>query len=174
MSWERTKLPKLAVGDKKRSQSPQTFQRLVAVLSRGVPVDRRAGRYGAAAGDLLRLPDEVLQQVAIVLGEEENLGRLNDFLEITNELLAFWGQLLGGGAKHLGCQGTVQRDVDLLVLEIVRETKNARSEARSKHTDGTLPLVKAAGRALVSTRPMKLRNGVGTYQSRCRTAGACC
>jgi hypothetical protein len=34
------------------------------------------------------LPDEVLEQVAVVLGEQENLGLLNDRLEVTNKLLA--------------------------------------------------------------------------------------
>ena len=53
-------------------------------------VDSRLGERCIAAGDLLGLPDEVLEQVALVLGEDEKLGLLNDILEICNELLAVW------------------------------------------------------------------------------------
>jgi hypothetical protein len=40
------------------------------------------------------LPDEVLEKVAFVLGEEQDLGLLDDGLEVAYELLALAGQLL--------------------------------------------------------------------------------
>jgi hypothetical protein len=43
---------------------------------------------------LLGLPDEVLEQVAIILGEKQDLGLLDDNLEVRNELLALARQPL--------------------------------------------------------------------------------
>jgi len=43
---------------------------------------------------LLGLPDEVLEEVALVLGEKQDLGLLNDRLEVAYELLALTRQLL--------------------------------------------------------------------------------
>ena len=43
-------------------------------------------RLGA---ELLRLPDEVLQEVALVLGEEEVLGEPDNFSGVGNKGLAF-------------------------------------------------------------------------------------
>jgi hypothetical protein len=40
------------------------------------------------------LPDKVLEKVAFVLGEEQNLGLLDDGLEVANQFLALAGQLL--------------------------------------------------------------------------------
>ena len=47
-----------------------------------------------ASLDVLSLPDEVLKQVALVLGEKENLGLLDNFAEISDELLAISRKLV--------------------------------------------------------------------------------
>jgi hypothetical protein len=66
------------------------------VLLCGVLVDRRVGKRGIAATDLLSLPDEVLEEVALVLCEQENLGLLNDLLQVTDKRLSLRRKLLGG------------------------------------------------------------------------------
>lgn len=40
------------------------------MLTSGVLVDWNVGKGGIDTGDLLRLPDEVLKKIAIVLGEQ--------------------------------------------------------------------------------------------------------
>jgi len=50
---------------------------------------------GVATAHLLSLPDEVLEKVALVLGEHQDLGLLDDTTEVSNEMLAFFGELAG-------------------------------------------------------------------------------
>jgi len=57
------------------------------MLLRCVLVDGSAGYLCIATADLLCLPDEVLEEIALVLSEEKNLSLLNDILEINNKLL---------------------------------------------------------------------------------------
>lgn len=64
-------------------------------------VYRCVGSLSVTTANLLSLPDEILEKVAIVLGEEENFSSLNDFLQVTNELLTIRGQLLRGRGKRL-------------------------------------------------------------------------
>jgi hypothetical protein len=63
-----TKLPELAIGDNKRAQGSQTLQSLIAVLLRSLLVNGGIGNRGITAIDLLGLPDEVLKEIALVLG----------------------------------------------------------------------------------------------------------
>lgn len=112
-----TKLSELAVADDESSKSSETFQRLVTVLSGGVPADGgiwRRGVFGAA--HLLGLPDEILEKVAIVLGEGEDLGLFDDVTEVSDQLLAFSREPLGRARKASRCECAIQCDVDLLVL----------------------------------------------------------
>lgn len=90
----REELPELAVGDEKGSEGAQTVKCLIAMLLGSVLVDGGARESGASTGDLLRLPDEVLKEVALVLGEEQDLGLLDDGLEVAYQLLALGRQLL--------------------------------------------------------------------------------
>lgn len=71
------------------------------MLPCSVLVYRCVGSLGVTTANLLSLPDEILEEVAIVLGEEENFSSLNDFLQVTNELLAIRGQLLRGRGERL-------------------------------------------------------------------------
>ncbi len=73
-------LSELTVGDEQSSQRSQTFQCLVAMLLSSVFIGRGAGQLGIASTDMLRLPDEVLEQIAVVLGEKKNLGLVDDRL----------------------------------------------------------------------------------------------
>ena len=90
----RKELPELTVGDEKSAEGTQTVEGLVTVLLGSVLVDRSTGESGVGAGDLLSLPDEVLEEVALVLGEEQDLGLLNDGLEVADQLLALGRELL--------------------------------------------------------------------------------
>jgi hypothetical protein len=105
----------LTVGDEERSEGSQTLESLLAMLLGSLLVERSVdvGRVGGA--DLLCLPDEVLEEITVVLGEKEELGLLNDVLEVSDELLAVGGQLLVGLVEVLPFERRVQRDVDLLV-----------------------------------------------------------
>lgn len=74
----------MTVGEDEGPERSQTIQRLIAVLSRGILIDGGAGKLSIATGHLLRLPDEVLQQVAGVLGEKHVLGLLDHITAIGN------------------------------------------------------------------------------------------
>lgn len=75
----------MTVRDQKSAESPQAIQSLVSVLLRGLLVDGSAWELGIATTELLAVPDEVLQQVAVVLREDENLGLLDDRAGIADE-----------------------------------------------------------------------------------------
>ena len=58
---ELTELAELTVGDDERAESPQSLERLVAMLLCSVLVNGSTRQSGIAPSDLLSLPDEVLQ-----------------------------------------------------------------------------------------------------------------
>jgi len=89
-----TELAELTVGKNERAEGAKTVESLVAVLLSGVLVDRRVRSAGIGARDLLSLPNEVLEEVALVLGQEQQLGLLNDLAQVTNELLTLCRELL--------------------------------------------------------------------------------
>lgn len=88
-----TKLAELTVGQNQRAEGPQPLNSLAAMLLRRRLVDGRVGKRCVASGDLLSLPDEVLEEIAFVLRQEEHLGLLDHDAEILDEVLAFAGQL---------------------------------------------------------------------------------
>lgn len=57
-------------------------------------VDGGAGDINSLGVELLRLPNEVLEQVALVLGQKEILGLLNDLACVGDESLSLRGELL--------------------------------------------------------------------------------
>jgi hypothetical protein len=89
-----TKLAELTVGENERAEGAQTIEGLVTMLLSSVFVDRSVRGAGIGAGDLLSLPNEVLKEVALILGQEQKLGLLNDLAQVTNELLTLCRELL--------------------------------------------------------------------------------
>jgi hypothetical protein len=112
----RTKLSELAIGNDQGSKSAQSLEGLVAMLLRGLLV-----HWGIRCADSLRielrgLPDEVLEQVALVLGQQQLLGLCDNFAEVFYESLALGGELVRGLRESLRCQEAVQGDINLGIL----------------------------------------------------------
>lgn len=59
------------------------------MLLRGVLINGSTWYLSVTAADGLGVPDEVLEQVALVLDEHEILGLSNDFLEIGDQVATF-------------------------------------------------------------------------------------
>lgn len=112
---ERTKLAELAVGDEQGAQGAKALESFVAVLLGSVLVDGQGGGSRIASAEVLALPDEVLEQVALVLGEQEDFGLLDGIAHVRNEVLALGGELGGGRLQRLRGEEAVQGNVDLLV-----------------------------------------------------------
>lgn len=110
-----TDLAKFAIGDQKRSQGLEALQRLLAILLAGLLVDGNRCLH-ISRGDLLGLPDELLQQFTLVLGQEQLLGLVDNIAQVPDQNLALGGQLVRRGGEGLGRQGTVQGDIALFVL----------------------------------------------------------
>ena len=70
----------MTIGDDQGAECSETLKGLITMLLRGRLVDGCIGSLSIAAGDLLGLPDEVLEEVTLVLGKQQNLGLLNDLL----------------------------------------------------------------------------------------------
>lgn len=85
-----TNFSELSVGDQERSKSLKTLQGLLAILLASLLRDRHIGALDIAGGDLLGLPDEILQKLALVLGEEHQLGLLNDIAQVLDEDFAIF------------------------------------------------------------------------------------
>lgn len=86
------------------------------MLLGSVLVDWSIGEGGISGIDLLRLPDEVLEKIALVLCEKEVFGLLNDVTEISDQGTTFSGKLLRWVGEGLRLQEAIERNVDLLIL----------------------------------------------------------
>lgn len=92
-----TKLPELTVGEYKGAECPQAFQSLIAVLLSCVFVNWCSWQLGLTARNLASLVNEILQQVALILGQEKNLGLLDNIAKVSHKVAAFFREL-GRGA----------------------------------------------------------------------------
>lgn len=81
-----TKFAELTIGDDQSTQCAQTIKSLVAMLLSGSSVERSARNGSIATGDESCLPQEVLQQIALIFGQEQDLGLLNDIAKIGNQV----------------------------------------------------------------------------------------
>ena len=61
------------------------------LLSR-IFVDGYSRQLGLTAGDLASLVDKILQQVALVLGQEKDFGLLDDIAKVSDKVTAFLGE----------------------------------------------------------------------------------
>lgn len=116
--------------------------------------------------DLLRLPDEVLKKIALVLLEEKILGLGNYIAEVCDQSLTFGGELLGRGRESFRFEEAIESDVDLLVLSVISTLMPVHLE---KLTDGTLPAWKAEG---VVSRCQGVECD-GPYLKQCHKIGVC-
>lgn len=66
--------------------------------------------------ELLGLPDEVLEEVAVVLGQEETLGLVDHLSYIADENLSLRRELLRRVRERLRLQEAVEGDIDLVIL----------------------------------------------------------
>lgn len=64
------------------------------MLFRSFLVDGHTRLCRVTTANLLCFPDEVLEEIALVLREKKDLSLLDNISQITNELLAFWRELL--------------------------------------------------------------------------------
>lgn len=145
-----TNFAELAVGDQQGSKSLETLQSLVSILLAIILADGEAGPLRITGGDVLGLPDEVLQQLALILGQEELLGLVNDIAQVLDENLAVARELLRRRGEGLGRQSTIQGNVALLVLWETRHwvsTVGLRQGHWSEMplTEGSLLFLKASG-----------------------------
>ena len=79
---------------RKCSQSLQTISGLAGILLSIFLSHWDVRCLGIAGGNLLRLPDKVLEEFAIVFGEQEFLRLVNDITEILDKDSAFLRKLL--------------------------------------------------------------------------------
>jgi len=86
------------------------------MLLRGVLINRCTWQRSIPSLNLLCLPDEILEQVALVLRKEEVFGLLDNVAGISNQTFALGGESCVGTGESLGGKEAVERDVDLLIL----------------------------------------------------------
>lgn len=111
----RTKLSELAVGDDELTESAQTLNGLLAVLLCSLLVDWSAWRLCVASTNTLCLPDEILDEVALVLGQQQDLGLLDGGTEIGDQLLAILRELGRWRLQRSPRKSSVQCNINLLV-----------------------------------------------------------
>lgn len=111
-----TELAEFAVGDEQGTESLESLGGLVGILLGRFLVDRRGELFDIFASDSLGFPDEFLQQLSLVLGQEEVFGLLNDIAQVLHQSLAVFGQLARGGSQPLGVGSAVQSNVALFIL----------------------------------------------------------
>ena len=75
------------------------------MLFGGVLVDGSSRQSSVATRDLASLVDEVLEQIALILGQEKELGLLNDLAEVGDQVPALLGQLGRGLGESIRGNG---------------------------------------------------------------------
>jgi hypothetical protein len=113
----RTQLAELAISDDEGAEISQALNGLIPVLLGGCFIDRDVRALYARGPELLGLPDEVLENIALILGKEEILGQSYDFASISNQRLPFSRKPTGRRLEGLGLEEAVQGNIDLFVLE---------------------------------------------------------
>lgn len=83
---------------------------------RGFFVDWSSRDTDALGIEVSGLPDEILDQIPLVLGEQQVFRLLDDLSDIGNELSAFTGQFGGWVRERPRRQEAVQGDINLFVL----------------------------------------------------------
>lgn len=129
-----TELAELSVGDHERAKSTETLQSLIAVLLSSFLVDWSAWHRSICTIDLLCLPDEILEEITLVLAEKKDLGLFNDVAGILDQSFALGRKLVGRVGQGTRCEEAVESNVDLFVL---REEKLVNELAcRNGRVDG--------------------------------------
>lgn len=142
-SIELTELAELSVGDHQCAQSLQTLSSLAGILLASILVDRKVRALGITSGDLLRLPDEVLNEFTLILHQEHLLGGVDDIAQVGHQGLSVGRELTWGRLQSLGVQGSVQGNVALFVLWVKDQVSAARSSSSARRTEGSLLFLKA-------------------------------
>lgn len=117
MPSELTKLTELPVSDDKRAKSPKPFQCLVSVLFSGLLANWSARKSDISTLDLLRLPNEILEQIALVLGKKQVLGLLNNRTEVGDQGSTFGREFLRWVGHWARLEEAIESNIDLLVLQ---------------------------------------------------------
>ena len=90
-----TQLAELSVSDDQGPQCAQSLQSLVAVLLGSILIDWRIWGGDRARIKLLSLPDEVLQKISFVFGEQKQLCLVDNLLEIRDKRPSFLRKSFG-------------------------------------------------------------------------------
>lgn len=59
------------------------------MLLGGVLVDGGTGKLGVGASQMLGLPYEILEKIALILGQDQDLGLFDRFAKVANQLPTF-------------------------------------------------------------------------------------
>jgi len=115
----RTQLAELAISDDEGAESSQALNGLIPVFLGGCFIDWGVRALYARGPELLGLPDEVLKNIALILGKEEILGESDDLASISNQRLSFCGKPARRRLESLGLEEAVQGNIDLFVLDYI-------------------------------------------------------
>lgn len=83
---EHTKLAELTIGENQRSECSETVECLVAVLLCSCTVNGSIGSTSATTRNGLALPDEILNEIALVLAKKQHLSFFDDIPQVSNEI----------------------------------------------------------------------------------------
>jgi hypothetical protein len=97
-----TQFTELAICDEQSAQSSQTLKSFILVPCRGILAQGSVGRLDALGIILCGLPDEVLNQVAVVLGQQKLLRELHNLPRILHQHLSIGRELVRRVAEGLG------------------------------------------------------------------------
>lgn len=122
----------------------------------GLLVHRGIGCGDSVWVELCGLPNEVLKQIALILGQQEVLGLGHNLAEILHESLALGGELVGGAGEGLGGQEAVQSDIDLVILARNGQKQSIDRATRSATYRWDLAVLECSGNAVDLELPVDI------------------
>lgn len=125
-----TEFAELTVGDQESAEGTKSIKSLVAMLLGGALVDGGTWNLCIATLDKPRLPQEVLQEITLVLGQEQHFGLLNDVSQVGDEVSAFWREFGGRIGQRFRSDGGVEGHVYLLVLVLGQRPTRGNGQPR--------------------------------------------
>ena len=134
------------------------------MLLGGALINRSTRKLGTTSSQVFGLPYEVLEQVALVLGQDQNLRLFDDFAKVADEHSTFGREFLRRVGQWLCFDSRAQSNVNLFILCTTESAKHGRTGKRKNNSLMVLCRWQMLWRVLGQSSPVNYACNVGRQE----------